>query len=291
MAFSLDAYWQSWRATIEETLERLLPPTTPAPLSEAMRYAVLQGGKRFRPLLAAATAEAFGGDRETQEMAMRAGCCVELIHAHSLVHDDLPCLDNDLLRRGKPTVHAAFGEAMALLAGDGLLSYAFRVLPETLEGLEPSIVLALSRELAGATFDMVRGQVADVLAEGQEVTPEGLSFIHANKTGALIRYSVRAGAHVAGGDLPGATAFAEHLGLAFQIVDDILDETATAEELGKTPGKDRDAGKATYVRLYGIDQAREEAKARSDEAIRIASHWPNPEPLAEIARFVVLRNH
>ena len=294
MAFLLEEYWAERQNKFEVLLERLIPLSEPFSLFEAMRYAVLQGGKRLRPLLSVACAEALGAPEGVVETAALAGCCVELIHAHSLVHDDLPCLDNDLLRRGKPTVHAAFGEALALLAGDGLLSYSNKVLVEQLKDrLEPSLLLRLSNELSTATFDMVRGQVADVLHEGKEVSDEELSFIHRHKTGALILAAVRAGTLIAGGEsrLEEADVYARSLGLAFQIVDDILDETATASELGKTPGKDRDKGKATFVKLFGIEGSRIEAARQVETAIQAVQSWPHPEPLSAIARFVVMRKH
>ncbi|HEY9766012.1 MAG TPA: polyprenyl synthetase family protein [Chroococcales cyanobacterium] len=294
MAFLLEEYWAERQKKFEVLLERLIPLSLPLPLFEAMRYAVLQGGKRLRPLLAVACAEALGAPEGVVDTAALAGCFVELIHAHSLVHDDLPCLDNDLLRRGKPTVHAAYGEALALLAGDALLSYSNKMMIEELrDRLEPSLLLRLSGELSDATFDMVRGQVADVLHEGKEVSSEALSFIHRNKTGALILAAVRAGTLIGGGEsrLAEADLYARSLGLAFQIVDDILDETATASELGKTPGKDRDKGKATFVKLYGIEGSKIEAERQVEMAIQAVDSWPHPAPLSAIARFVVMRKH
>lgn len=282
--FSLDTYWAHHRKNIETLLESWIPKLPPVRLGEAMGYAVLQGGKRLRPLLAIATAEALNGD---QNLAAQAGCVIELIHAHSLVHDDLPSMDNDTLRRGKPTVHVAFDEATALLAGDALLAYAF----EVLSTLETPNLRDLLRVISQATGSMLRGQMADL--EPHE-TREELEFVHRHKTGAIIIASVLVGAIVSGASkaqIEQATRFAQGLGLAFQIVDDILDETATVAELGKTPGKDREAHKATFVSLYGIEQARVEASRQIEEALAAIQGWPHPEALQAIAHFVLTRKN
>jgi farnesyl diphosphate synthase len=282
--FSLDTYWSTYRQRIETMLAPWIPNQSPTRLGDAMRHAVLQGGKRLRPLLAIATAEALNGDAN---LAAEAGCIIELIHAHSLVHDDLPCMDNDVLRRGKPTVHVAFDEATALLAGDALLVRAF----EVLSGLKTSRLADFLQTISEATAAMIRGQMADM---EPHATEEELCFVHRNKTGAIINAAVRVGALASDADerqLKQATRFAEGLGLAFQIVDDILDETATAAELGKTPGKDREAHKGTFVTLYGIEQARIEAERQVKDAIMAIQDWPHPEALVAIAQFVLTRKY
>ena len=212
-----------------------------------MRYSLLAGGKRLRPILVLAAAEAVGG---RSEQALPAAAAVEMIHTYSLVHDDLPSMDDDSLRRGVPTSHVVFGEAIAVLAGDALQAHAFRLLSEPAEGLPPERALRALHVLATAagTAGMVGGQVADLEAEGKAVTAENLEFIHRSKTGALLRASVEIGAIVGGADdanIAALSRYGEHIGLAFQIVDDVLDVTATSEALGKSAGKDERAGKAT----------------------------------------------
>jgi geranylgeranyl diphosphate synthase type II len=226
-------------------------------LEAALRYSLLGGGKRIRPVLCLATGEALGRDAEE---LLPAACALELVHTFSLVHDDLPALDDDDLRRGQPSAHVQFGEDVAILAGDALLAEAFRL---ALRYPSPDV----ARELADATLGMIGGQYLDVTTDG-EVDADGLRRVHALKTGRLLRASVTTAAAVAA--LPDAKreewrAFGDELGVLFQIVDDILDATGTAEELGKTPGKDEAAGKVTYVSLHGLDRAREladEARAR-----------------------------
>ncbi|MNS15914.1 Farnesyl diphosphate synthase [compost metagenome] len=286
--FDLSAYWQAWREAIDDELDRLTPVRYPDPLWESMRYSLQAGGKRIRPLLVVATLEAMGQDARP---ALPAACAMELIHTQSLIHDDLPAMDDDDLRRGKPTNHKVYGEAQAILAGDAMLAYAFYVLAGPLASRYPSgACLAAARELASATTDMVSGQVVDMASEGQPVTPDTLTYIHRNKTGALIRAAVRLGA-ILGVASPEQRAaldrYADHVGLAFQIADDILDVTKTAEELGKTPGKDVAAGKATYVALYGEEAARGQLASEIAGAIgAIAGFGPEAEPLRAIAGFV-----
>ena len=231
-------------------------------LEAALRYSLLGGGKRIRPVLCLATGEALG--READEL-LPAACALELVHTFSLVHDDLPALDDDDLRRGQPSAHVQFGEDVAILAGDALLAEAFRL---ALRYPAPDV----ARELADATLGMIGGQYLDVTTNG-ELGPDGLRQLHALKTGRLLRASVTSATAVAA--LPDDErerwrAFGDELGVLFQIVDDILDATGTAEELGKTPGKDEAAGKVTYVSLHGLDQAREladEARVRVQERL------------------------
>ena len=231
-------------------------------LEEALRYSLLGGGKRIRPVLCLATGEALGRDPEE---LLPAGCSLELVHTFSLVHDDLPALDDDDLRRGQPSAHVQFGEDVAILAGDALLAEAFRL---ALRYPSPDV----ARELADATLGMIGGQYLDVTTDG-ELGADGLRQLHALKTGRLLRASVTSATAVAA--LPDAEraawrGFGDELGVLFQIVDDILDATGTAEELGKTPGKDEAAGKVTYVSLHGLDRAREladEARGRVQERL------------------------
>ena len=287
--FDLSASWRAWRAAIEEELDRLTPVRYPETLWESMRYSLQAGGKRLRPLLTLATLEALG--REAAP-ALPAACAVELIHTQSLIHDDLPAMDNDDLRRGKPTNHKVFGEAQAILAGDAMLAYAFYVIAGPLAGSYPAeACLAATRELAEATVvGMVSGQVVDMASEGKPVSAETLSYIHRHKTGALIHVAVRIGGllgQAAPAQQAQLEAYAAHVGLAFQIADDILDVTKSAEELGKTPGKDVAAGKATYVALYGLDAARQKLEAEVAGALAALADWgPEAEALRAIARFV-----
>jgi geranylgeranyl diphosphate synthase, type II len=231
-------------------------------LDAALRYSLLGGGKRIRPVLCLATGEALGRDAEE---LLPAACALELVHTFSLVHDDLPALDDDDLRRGQPSAHVQFGEDVAILAGDALLAEAFRL---ALRYPSPDV----ARELADATLGMIGGQYLDVTTDG-ELDPDGLRRLHALKTGRLLRASVTTATAVAAlpdGEREEWRAFGEDLGVLFQIVDDILDATGTAEELGKTPGKDEAAGKVTYVSLHGLDRAREladEARARVQERL------------------------
>lgn len=256
------------RAIVDGALEGWMPLEDPrAPrLAEAMRYSVFAGGKRLRPALALAACRAAGGEDED---VLPFACALELVHTYSLIHDDLPAMDDDDLRRGRPTSHKAFGEALAILAGDALHTLAFElVLDRT---LDPQRARALAAILAHASGHegMVGGQVDDLAAEGADVDLERLELIHRRKTGALLAASVRGGARAAGASpeaLEGFERYGEALGLAFQIADDVLDATSTAEVLGKTPGKDAEDGKLTYVALEGVDAAR----ARCDREIEKA---------------------
>ena len=253
---------------VEAVLDAWVPADAPAGLGGAMRYAVLDGGKRLRPLLVLAAAQAVRGSREA---ALRAACAVELIHAYSLVHDDLPCMDDDVLRRGKPTVHVRFGVAQAMLAGDAMQALAFEVLtPEdgsVAPALQARLCALLARAAGGA--GMAGGQAIDLASVGRPLDEPDLCDMHRRKTGALLKASVMMGA-ACGTAAPAAArslaAYGEAIGLAFQVVDDILDVTQASETLGKTAGKDHDNNKPTYVSVLGLQAAREHAHRLRDAA-------------------------
>jgi farnesyl diphosphate synthase len=289
---------------VEAGLDRWLPPAAgdaSRRLAEAMRYSAMDGGKRVRPALCLLTAEALGGRRER---ALPAACALEMIHVYSLVHDDLPAMDDDEMRRGRPTNHVVFGEAMAILAGDGLQGHAFDTLARAYED-DPALGLDLVRLLAEAAgpVGMVLGQAIDMAAEGRGPkgaaalprTEAALEDLHRRKTGALLRASVLMGARVAGarpGDArwEALDAYARAVGLCFQVMDDVLDCTATTAALGKTAGKDAAQDKLTYVALLGLEGARQKAARLEAEALaRVESLGPKAAPLAELARFIVSR--
>lgn len=300
------AAWQAAQlARVERALNEWMPAQAPAGLGEVMRYAVQGGGKRLRPLLALAACEAVEG---APQAALRAACAVELIHAYSLVHDDMPCMDNDVLRRGKPTVHVQFGQAQALLAGDALQALAFEILtPEpsaaTSADMPAAMQAALCRLLARAAGadGMAGGQAIDLASVGLPLTEPELRAMHRRKTGALLLASVRMGAACAAHPLPAAAlqaldAYGQALGLAFQVVDDVLDVTADSALLGKTAGKDAAAGKPTYVSLLGLEAARQLAAdllAQAENALNAlqASDLAHTQPLHALARQVVQRQH
>jgi farnesyl diphosphate synthase len=286
--------WMADRLTaVEAALEAWVPAEAPAGLGEAMRYAVLDGGKRLRPLLVLAACEAVGGD---EAAAMRAAVAVELIHAYSLVHDDMPCMDNDLLRRGKPTVHVRFGQAQAMLAGDAMQALAFEVLTPELglvAALQARLVGLLARA-AGHT-GMAGGQAIDLASVGSPLTEEALRDMHRRKTGALLKCSVDMGA-ACGAASPSALAalgeFGAAIGLAFQVVDDVLDVTQASAVLGKTAGKDSEANKPTYVSLLGLGVAQAYAEELRMQALSALADSGLPtQRLAELARLVVNRTH
>jgi farnesyl diphosphate synthase len=253
---------------VEDALSAWVPQDAPAGLGDAMRYAVLDGGKRLRPLLVIAACEAVQGHAGA---ALRAGCAVELIHAYSLVHDDMPCMDNDVLRRGKPTVHVQFGEATALLAGDALQALAFELLTPAGQGIPDVTQARLCRLLAQAAGHngMAGGQAVDLAAVGHALTEDELRRMHSLKTGALLHASVMMGAacgETSAAALKGLDGYGRALGLAFQVVDDILDVTADSATLGKTPGKDAAQDKPTYVSLLGLERARSHAAELLEDA-------------------------
>ena len=291
------AYLLRRRAEVDRVLEALLPRSAgpAARLLETMRYAVFSGGKRLRPVLTLASCEAFGGRIED---ALAPAAAVEMVHTYSLIHDDLPAMDDDDLRRGRPTAHKAFGEAEAILAGDALLTLAFEVMAtcpagEALAFRRAEAVAVLARR-AGHS-GMVGGQLADLLAERRPPAEAPIEWIHRHKTGALLAASVEIGALHAGAaanDLAAIARYGEAMGLAFQITDDVLDRTASAEALGKTPGKDEKSGKATYPALVGLDESRREAGRLVALALEaIPSCVKEPAVLEALARYAVDRAH
>jgi geranylgeranyl diphosphate synthase type II len=282
---------------VEAGIDRMLPAASEAParLHEAMRYAAQSGGKRLRPVLVLAASRLF--EREGSADPLPAAVAVECVHTYSLVHDDLPCMDDDDLRRGRQTVHRAFDEATALLAGDALLTLAFALLAESYRG-RPELAAALVAELASAAGSrrLIGGQMEDLLAEGAGgTTHDGLRFIHLNKTAAMIEASLAMGAACAGASASCADTLrhaGRELGLAFQIVDDVLDATSDSATLGKTVGKDARAGKATYVSVHGLEAARRFARERSDSAIAFLRLLPGDTGfLLRLAEDLVVRSH
>ena len=283
-------------AEVNEWLDRLVPSETTPPeqLHHAMRYSLLAGGKRLRPALVLAAGEAFGADTDD---LMPAACAIEMIHTYSLIHDDLPAMDNDDLRRGRPTCHKAFGEAVAILAGDALLTQAFRVLAADAPKRDAERQVRVIREVATAagTVDaLIGGQMADIESEGKKVDASALEYIHRSKTGAMISASVVVGGTVAGASeeqIEKLRRYGQRIGLAFQIADDILDVTSTSERLGKTPGKDQAANKATYPAIHGIAASQARARELVGEAVEIVSSLGlKTQVLEEIARFIIARS-
>ncbi len=289
----LQVYLAEKTEIVNKRLSRLLPAVGdyPQSLHKAMHYSLFAGGKRLRPVLVLAAAEAVGGDVEA---AINTACAFECIHTYSLIHDDLPAIDNDDLRRGRPTCHKEFGEAAAILAGDALLTVAFGLIAAT-KGAAPSAVLGAVSELARAagSTGMIGGQMIDIESEGQEVSFPVLEYIHIHKTGELMRASVRCGAMLGGAaeaELGSLTRYAEAIGLAFQIADDILDVEGSSEEMGKPTGGDQKKGKATYPALIGLDASRQRAAELVEMAIEALSGFDvRAEPLREIARYITAR--
>ena len=271
-ADGLSIYLEERRKLVERALARCLPAATvrPATIHRAMRYSLLAGGKRLRPILTLAAAEACGA--KDLANVLPAACAVELIHTYSLIHDDLPCMDDDDLRRGRPTSHKVFGEGIAVLAGDALLTRAFGLLAavKTTKRYPLSQLLA-EAEMAAGSLQLIAGQVADLEAEGKKLSICDVRFIHERKTAAMIVLSLRLGAMIANAtptQLKALTDFGKSLGLAFQILDDILDVTATSEQLGKSAGKDLKASKSTYPAVIGLEAARKEAEIQTRKALR-----------------------
>jgi farnesyl diphosphate synthase len=285
------AWMGSIQARVEEALERSLPGTqhAPARLHEAMRYATLEGGKRVRPLLVFAAGELSGADPGRLDIA---ACAVELIHAYSLVHDDMPCMDNDVLRRGKPTVHVEYDQATALLVGDALQTLAFQLLAEHRLADDPAHQLEMVKALALASGSrgMAGGQAIDLEATGKQLAQAELEFMHVRKTGALISAAVKLGA-LCGGPCPAALEqYGHRVGLAFQVVDDVLDTEASTATLGKTAGKDSTQGKPTYVSAMGAPRAKAFAEElRSGAHVALEGFGERALRLKQLADFIVLR--
>jgi len=291
-------YLEEKRIEVDRFLDQVtpaaaLPPTT---LHESMRYSLLAGGKRIRPILAIATADAM----ETSPPGLiSVACSLEFIHTYSLIHDDLPSMDNDDFRRGKPTNHKVYGDAMAILAGDALLTMAFDLCsrPDLMKGCDPTRQVRLIQELAFGSghAGMVGGQVFDIQAENRDIDLAALQNIHKHKTGMLIRAAVRMGAIAAGANdrqLDDMTGYAEDIGLAFQVADDVLNVTGTREELGKNPNTDAERGKKTYPTFYGVDGAKKFADECVIRAIgRLSSFGHSADPLREIARYITRRKN
>jgi geranylgeranyl diphosphate synthase type II len=290
---SVPQFFESDRAGIEEALDRLLPKVEahPASIHKAMRYSIFAGGKRIRPILCLEAAAMFS---ENPVAAVSTGCALEFIHTYSLIHDDLPALDNDDFRRGKPTCHKVFGEAIAILAGDALLTLAFQTL--AFVPVEPQRrlnILATIAQAAGTDRGMIGGQVADLEAEKKAPDVGTLEYIHQSKTAALIRASIAAGG-IAGGatneDVERLRRFGENIGWAFQVVDDILDVEESSAVLGKTAGKDQAQQKATYPALYGILQSRDIAADLAAKALHeLECYGERASRLRELAQFLVAR--
>ncbi|WP_156839426.1 polyprenyl synthetase family protein [Novosphingobium aquimarinum] len=283
-------------ADIDAAFDALLPVPDDARdrLVEAMRYATIGGGKRVRPLLLSATAAMYGVDRNA---AVRAGAAIEAIHVYSLIHDDLPCMDDDALRHGKPTLHVAFDEATAVLAGDALHDFAFEVLADPATSADPFVRIELVRTLGGASglSGMAGGQMMDLVAENSEFDLPTVTRLQQLKTGALLGGAIEMGAILGHVPLEGRThlrGYARDIGLAFQIADDLIDHEGDASVAGKAVGKDAVAGKATFVSLLGPDRARDQAKMLVEQAVsHLASHGSEADVLRALARYIVERDH
>lgn len=293
---SLQAYLREQRQRVEERLDTLLPVSEnyPPELIDAMRYSVFAGGKRLRPILMMAAAEAVGG---AHTAVLPAACAVEYIHTYSMIHDDLPAMDDDDYRRGKLTSHKVFGEAMAILAGDALLTHAFEVLSASplVDCFAPQLLLQVQGRLARAAggFGMIGGQVVDMLSEGQQVELSVLEYIHRHKTGALIEAAVTIGGLLGGGcpeHVQALERYGHDVGWAFQITDDILDVVGDAAVLGKDVGRDAQQDKVTYPALMGVEASRQRALALMHRGVgAVAGFGPPADRLRQIAEYVVVR--
>ncbi len=302
MTFDLKKYINDRRRLVEEFIGRAAPKADAMPptLHSSMRYSLEAGGKRVRPILAIAAAEAVrGGDAAGIPGLVAVASSLEFIHTYSLIHDDLPAMDNDDFRRGKPTNHKVYGEAAAILAGDALLTFAFELLssPAYTSGMDAARRIKIIHELAYASgsMGMVGGQAVDMESEGKDIDSVTLEYIHTRKTGALIRASVRMGAIAAGANdeqLKAVTRYGEEAGLSFQIADDILDITGTKEEIGKDAGSDVEKGKKTYPAMFGLEQSKSRAMELQASAVEALSVFGDgAEPLREIARYIVSRKN
>jgi len=291
----LKGYLKTRAALVEEMMDSLVPAqgVQPPIIFEAMRYSLFAGGKRLRPILLMASAEAVGADGK-QFLHVASG--LEMVHTYSLIHDDLPAMDDDDYRRGKLTNHKVYGEGIAILAGDGLLTAAFQTILEQ-PGVDAGVLLAVAQEVATASgaYGMVGGQALDLISEGKMINSDTLCFMHRAKTGALFRGAVRSGAILAKADpeqLAALTRYSEQFGLAFQITDDILDVVGTQESIGKPVGSDEKNQKATYVSLYSLEQARMMAQTAVDEALAALSVFgPTANVLRELVKQLIARDH
>ena len=293
---SIEDYLKEKRSLIDAALGRFLPTESehPSSLHRAIRYSVFAGGKRLRPILAIAAYEAVGGEGDR---IIPYACALEMIHTYSLIHDDLPAMDDDDYRRGKPTSHRVFGEALAILAGDALLTEAFRLMtsPEAVGDLDSGVVVQVVNEVSGAAGvqGMVGGQVVDVESEGKEVDFATLQWIHLHKTAALIIASVRTGGWLGGGgeqEMAALTKYGEGIGLAFQIIDDVLDVEGDEADLGKKVGGDRQRGKITYPAFIGLEASKAKAEELIDKGLSALNIFDKKaDPLRGIARFILTR--
>jgi len=294
VSFDLQGYLESRTIQVNKALNQFLPADTarPATIHKAMRYSLFAGGKRMRPALTLAAAEACGGRLED---ALPAACAVECIHTYSLIHDDLPAMDNDDFRRGKPTNHKVYGEGIAILAGDALLTQAFEIIAQSKRRpryTHQALVLELAR--AAGSLQLIAGQVADLEGEGKAISADQLKYIHERKTSALLCCSARLGgmsANCPPAQLAALTDFGYNVGLAFQIIDDILDITQTSEQLGKTAGKDTKAQKATYPSIVGLEKSRRLAKRLTERAFAALQIFRGrAQALEALAGFLLVRD-
>ena len=292
--FDLKRYLSQQAQKVESALDESLPLRYPEKIYESMRYSLLAGGKRLRPILCLATCKMMGA---AESVAMPTACALEMVHTMSLIHDDLPAMDDDDYRRGKLTSHKVYGEDVAILAGDGLLAYAFEYIATQTKGAAPEQMLRVIAQLGRAVGadGLVGGQIVDLASEGTAVDEETLTYIHMHKTAALLEVSVTSGAMLAGADetaIKQLSRYAQRIGLAFQIVDDILDITSTSETLGKSVGKDVAAQKATYPSLWGLEESQRRADELIAEAISgLDSFGASAEPLRAIAQYITARTH
>ncbi|KAK7386517.1 hypothetical protein VNO78_26797 [Psophocarpus tetragonolobus] len=294
--FNFKSYMVTKASAVNKALDDAVSLRDPLPIHEAMRYSLLAGGKRVRPVLCVAACELVGGAEAT---AMPAACAIEMIHTMSLIHDDLPCMDNDNLRRGMPTNHMVFGEDVAVLAGDALLAFAFEHIAVSTAGVSPALIVRAIGELARSigAEGLVAGQVVDINSEGlEDVGLERLEFIHLHKTASLLEGAVVLGAILGGGrdeEVEKLRKFARYIGLLFQVVDDILDVTKSSQELGKTAGKDLVADKVTYPKLLGIDKSKEFAsKLNKDAQDQLVGFDPvKAAPLVALANYIAYRQN
>ena len=295
VAFNLDKYLRDRKQEVETALDASIAVTYPEKIYESMRYSLMAGGKRLRPILCIAANELLGGNLAS---AMPTACAMEMVHTMSLIHDDLPAMDNDDFRRGKSTNHKVYGDDIAILAGDALLAYAFEFIAENTKGVTAERILKVIAHLghAVAATGLVGGQVVDLECEGkQDITAETLTFIHIHKTAALLESCVICGALLAGAndtDIMRLSTYANNIGLAFQIIDDILDITSTSEQLGKTAGKDLSAQKVTYPSLWGIETSQQKAQELVESAkAQLVSYGDAALPLIAIADYITARKN